>query len=192
MMPPSKVVPFGAPYRPFGVLTVFLKSLVRSFTQGWSVSGCSVWSGCRAWNRDPVLYRNTSSMVPVDKRVLTRLSASVPGGRVSTLTVIVGFAWWNAVARSFANFVAAGSFPPAIKEMVIGPFELFELDEQAESIMPTRATPPSAATARTVVRRENIDYLLVGGAPDPLAIRPALNRFNRRLGVAPASVNWPP
>ena len=112
-------------------------------------------------------------MVPVDKRVLTRLSPSVPGGRVSTLTVIVGFAWWNAVARSFANFVAAGSFPPAIKEMVIGPLELFELDEQAPS-MPTRATPPSAATARTVVRRENIEYLLLGGASASLAIRPGL------------------
>src|SRR5215467_15778681 len=148
MMPPSKVLPFGAPYRPLDVLTVFLKSEVRSFTQGWSVSGCSVWSGCRAWNRDPVLYRNTSSIVPVDSRVLTRLSPSVPPGRVSTLTVIVGFAWWKAVARSFANFVAAGSFPPAIKEMVVGPLlALFALDEQAARPTATSARGTSAATA---------------------------------------------
>src|SRR5262245_30251969 len=104
-------------------------------------------------------------MARVAKRVLTRLSPSVPPGRVSTLTVIVGFAWWNAAARSVANFVAAGSLPPAISEMVTGPFELFELDEQATSARLTSATPPSAAATRTAVRRENIEYLLVGGAP---------------------------
>src|SRR5215471_10694406 len=161
MMPPSKVLPFGAPYRPLDVLTVFLKSEVRSFTHGWSVSGCSVWSGRRAWNRDPVLYRNTSSMVPVDKRVLTRLSPSVPPGRVSTLTVIVGFALWNAAARSVANFVAAGSFPPALNEIATGPLALFPLDEHAASIPPTRARPPSATATGAAVRPENIKYLLV-------------------------------
>src|SRR5215831_8741435 len=188
MMPPSKVVPFGAPYRPFGVLTVFLKSLVRSLTQGWSVSGCSVWSGCRAWNRDPVLYRNTSSMVPVDKRVLTRLSPSVPPGRVSTLTVIVGFALWKAAARSFANFVAAGSFPPAINEMVVGPLELFALDEQAASAAPRRATQPSAATTGDVVRLENIKYLLVMCRPRA-AIRARAESLHLKLGSCVALVN---
>src|SRR5215467_15569404 len=98
-------------------------------------------------------------MVPVDKRVLTRLSPSVPPGRVSTLTVIVGFALWNAAAMSFANFVAAGSLPPAINEMVTGPFALlFELDEQAASIPPTRARLPSTTATRAAVRRENMKY----------------------------------
>src|SRR5215467_9480574 len=189
MMPPSKVLPFGAPYRPFGVLTVALKSLVRSFTQGWSVSGCSVWSGCRAWNRDPVLYRNTSSMVPVDKRVLTRLSPSVPPGRVSTLTVIVGFAEWKAAAMSFANFVAAGSFPPAISVIVVGPFELLELDEQATSIPPTRARLPSATATRIGVRRANMKYLLVVASCSPRDPGVALNRFNRKVGALLAPVN---
>ena len=106
-------------------------------------------------------------MVPVDKRVLMRLSPSVPPGRVSTLTVIVGFALWNAAAISFANFVAAGSFPPAINEIVVAPPELLALDEQATSAAPTRATPPSVATTRAAVRLENMKYLLVLAVPAP-------------------------
>src|SRR5215813_10854358 len=94
-------------------------------------------------------------MVPVDKRVLTRLSPSVPGGRVSTLTVIVGFAVWKAFARSVANFVAAGSFPPAINEMVVGPLEPpLALDEQATT--PPSASGTSAATAKSR-RGESLD-----------------------------------
>src|SRR5262245_57922755 len=101
-------------------------------------------------------------MVPVDRRVLTRLSPSVPPGRVSTLTVIVGFAWWNAVAMSFANFVAAGSLPPAINVMVTGPFALalLPLDEQAVRLRATSARGTSAATA--VNRRsESLDAGLI-------------------------------
>src|SRR6476659_6981005 len=59
-------------------------------------------------------------MVFVARRVLTRLSPSVPPGLVSTLTLIVGFAAMNLFARSVANFSAAGSLPPASSEMVTG------------------------------------------------------------------------
>ncbi len=48
-------------------------------------------SGAIAWNSDPELYPNTSVMSPVDSRVLTMLSPSVPPGRVSTLMVMSGF-----------------------------------------------------------------------------------------------------
>jgi hypothetical protein len=72
------------------------------------------------------------------------------------LTVIVGFALWKSAARSVANFVAAGSFPPAINEIVTGPLELFALDEQAARAALRRAPQPSAATTRDDVRLENI------------------------------------
>src|SRR5437868_3087830 len=107
-------------------------------------------------------------MLPVAKRVLTRLSPSVPPGRVSTLTVIVGFALWNAAARSVANFVAAGSFPAASNEIVTGPLELEPLepeplepelgvlDEHPASAALRRAPQPSAATMRDRICLENI------------------------------------
>jgi hypothetical protein len=79
------------------------------------------------------------------------------------LTVIVGFALWNAAARSVANFVAAGSFPPAINEIVTGPLELEPLepelavlDEHPASAALRRAPQPSAATARDHIRLETI------------------------------------
>jgi hypothetical protein len=48
--------------------------------------------------------------------------------------------------------------------MVVGPLELLPLlalEEQAASAVPTRATQPSAATTRDLLRLENIEYLLV-------------------------------
>src|SRR4051812_15617787 len=147
MMPPSKVVPHGAPYSPFLVLTVFLKSLVRSFAQDSSVSGWRVVSGCSACSSEPELYRKTSFMSPVERRVLIRLSPSVPPGRVSTLTVMDGFALWKPVARSLANFVAAGSLPPARSETVEAP------GDPPDELQPANAAPASARAPRPEIGR---------------------------------------
>ena len=56
-----------------------------------------------AWNNDPELYSKTSAMSPVDRRVLTRLSPSAPPGRVSSLTAMSGFAFWNAAIAVSAS-----------------------------------------------------------------------------------------
>src|SRR4051812_25185807 len=56
-----------------------------------------------AWNSEPELYSNTSAMSPVDSLVLTRLSPSLPPGRLSTLTVMFGFL----ALKSLTTFSAA-------------------------------------------------------------------------------------
>src|SRR3954466_2739831 len=160
MMPPSKVLPHGAPYSPFLVLTVFLKSLVRSLAHDSSVRGWSVVSGCRACRSEPELYRKTSFMSPVERRVLTRLSPSVPPGRGSTLTVMDGLALWKPAARSLANFVAAGSLPPARSEIVVAP------DDPPDKLQPASAAPASARAPSTATTLPGfvvmcIEYLLV-------------------------------
>jgi hypothetical protein len=85
----------------------------------------------------------------------------VPPGRVSTLTVIDGFALWNAVAREFANFVAIGSFPPAMREMLVVPGLLLVL--HPTSVRAKRARPLRVAVTRVAVVLVNMNtslYLL--------------------------------
>src|SRR4051812_45170862 len=99
-------------------------------------------------------------MSPVESRVLTRLSPSVPPGRGSALTVIEGLALWKALTRSLANVVLAGSLPAASSEMVVAPPD--PPDElQPARAAPMSATPPRVAATRVAVLRENIKYLLV-------------------------------
>jgi hypothetical protein len=51
----------------------------------------------------------TSAASPVDRRVLIRLSPSVPWGRVSNLTVMSGLAFSKASMSGFAVAAVAGA-----------------------------------------------------------------------------------
>jgi hypothetical protein len=60
------------------------------------------WAGLSDCSSEPELYQNTSVISPVDSRVLTTLSPSVPCGRVSVLILIVGLAFWKASTSPLA------------------------------------------------------------------------------------------
>src|SRR5689334_7783262 len=60
-------------------------------------------------------------MSPVDRRVLTRLSPSDPPGRVSSLTVMVGLAAWNALITAFALATVGSSLPERNVIVVVPP-----------------------------------------------------------------------
>lgn len=61
-----------------------------------------VCAGLSAWSSEPELYQNTSDMSPVDRRVLTMLSPSLPPGRVSVSILIVGLARMKASVSALA------------------------------------------------------------------------------------------
>jgi len=68
----------------------------------------SVRSGLIARRSEPVLYMKMSFITPVARRVLTRLSPSLPPGRVSISMAMSGFAAMKSAAYCSARSSACG------------------------------------------------------------------------------------
>src|SRR5665811_2045530 len=63
------------------------------------------FAGFRLFISEPLLYSNRSSIEPVARRVFTRLSPSVPPGRLSTVTL---YFVWAALKQSDRALAIAG------------------------------------------------------------------------------------
>src|SRR6266516_2580680 len=143
------------------------------FMKGSLVTGRRLFCGLICWNSDPELYRRTSSMAPVDRRVFTRLSSSVPPGPMSSLMVILGLAAWKSLASCCAVLMAC-SVLPTMKLSVTAPF-LPELEPRLPELQAVTAREHTAraASAHRKRRRRVAENLIV-----PPERRRDMNRFN--------------
>src|SRR4029453_1085911 len=135
--------------------------------QASPVIGVRFCLGFRAWNREPELYRKTSVISPVDSRVLTMLSPSLPPGRVCTWTVMSGFLAWKAAPRACAGLRLASALSTRKVRVVPPPLSSLEPRLPALQAVSARAQAGVAATGET--GRRYLANLMSGTSLDRLA-----------------------
>src|SRR3954451_25444222 len=118
-------------------------------TQLSLVSGTRFCCGLIAWNSDPELYSNTSLMSPVDNRVLTRLSPSEPPGRVSTFTVMFGFAAVKSLTIWLAVFTVASPLSTRKVRLTFPPLSPLSLPPRRLPALQALVTASEPATAKS-------------------------------------------
>src|SRR4051794_40364758 len=144
-------LPHGAPYTWLPANTVVLKFWSSWAAQGRSFSGTRFFSGAMAWNSEPELYSNTSSMSPVDSRVLIRLSPSLPPGRDSTLMVTSGFLALKSFTSWLAMVMVLGALSTRKFSVTLPP--LLSLEPRLPALHAPSTRPVTAAAARTPALR---------------------------------------
>ncbi len=130
---------------------------------GSPVRSTSVCDGFSAWSSEPELYQKTSSMSPVESLVLTRLSPSVPPGRVSVLMVTPGLAFSKALTTACAALTVASAL--SVRSVSV-PLP-FPLPLPPAALLDALA-PPSPELHAVIVTRA------AAAAPAVASLRPAI------------------
>src|SRR4029450_13310890 len=126
---------------------------------GAQVRGTRFCCGLRAWNSDPELYRKTSVISPVESRVLTMLSPSLPPGRVCTWTVMSGFLAWKAAARPCAGLVLPSLL--STRKLSVAP-PLLSLEPRLPALQAPSTRMQATTAARSGIGRHGLARLMSG------------------------------
>src|SRR3954468_4904604 len=117
-----------------------------------SSSGTRFFSGAMAWNSEPELYSNTSLMSPVESRVLTRLSPSVPAGRVSTLIWMFGFLAVKSLASWLPILTVSAPLSTRKERLTLPPPLESSLEPRLPALHAVSAIDPAASRAIVMCR----------------------------------------